>query len=102
MIKQTSAYWSAKFEAGGVAGGPIYKMDEVFADPQVQHNVMSAPIKHPQLGDIGLVNQPVRLSRTPNEMRSVTPECGEHTDEILHELGYQDGQIADLHKRNVV
>ncbi len=102
MIKQTSAYWSAKFEVGGVAGGPIYKMDEVFADPQVQHNVMSAPIKHPQLGDIGLVNQPVRLSRTPNEIRSVTPECGEHTDEILHELGYQDGQIADLHKRNVV
>ena len=102
MIKQTSAYWSAKFEAGGVAGGPIYKMNEVFADPQVQHNVMSAPIHHPKLGDIGLVNQPVRLSRTPNEIRSVTPECGEHTDDILRELGYQDGQIADLKKRNVV
>ncbi len=102
MLKQTSAYWSAAFEAGGVAGGPIYKMNEVFADPQVQHNVMSAPIHHPSLGPIGLVNQPVRLSRTPNEIRSVTPECGEHTDDILRELGYQDGQIADLHQRNVV
>ena len=40
--------------------------------------------------------------RTPHEIRSVTPECGEHTDEILRELGYKDGDIADLHKRNVV
>ena len=102
MIKHDSAYWSTRFEEGGVAGGPIYKMDQVFGDPQVQHNGMSSPIHHPQLGDIGLVNQPVRLSRTPNEIRSVTPDCGEHTDEILHELGYQDGQIADLRKRFVV
>jgi crotonobetainyl-CoA:carnitine CoA-transferase CaiB-like acyl-CoA transferase len=102
MIKQTSAYWSARFEAGGVAGGPIYKMNEVFADPQVQYNVMSAPVHHPQLGDIGLVNQPVRLSRTPHEIRSVTPDCGEHTGDILRELGYEDGQIADLRKRCVV
>ncbi len=102
MIKQTSAYWSARFEAGGVAGGPIYKMNEVFADPQVQFNGMSAPIQHPQLGEIGLVNQPVRLSRTPHEIRSITPDCGEHTDGILRELGYQDGQIADLRKRCVV
>ncbi|MBM3343167.1 MAG: CoA transferase [Betaproteobacteria bacterium] len=102
MIKQTSAHWSARFEQHGVAGGPIYKMNEVFADPQVQHNLMSAPITHPQLGEIGLVNQPVRLSRTPHDIRSLTPECGAHTDEILHELGYQDGHIADLHKRNVV
>jgi crotonobetainyl-CoA:carnitine CoA-transferase CaiB-like acyl-CoA transferase len=63
---------------------------------------MSAPVKHPQLGDIGLVNQPVRLSRTPHEIRSLTPDCGQHTDDILRELGYQDGQIADLRKRCVV
>lgn len=102
MIKQTSAHWTKRFEEMGVAGGPIYKMNEVFDDPQVKYNNMAAPIRHPQLGEIGLINQPVRLSRTPNQIRSITPECGQHTDEILHELGYQDGQIADLRKRNVV
>ena len=77
-------------------------MDEVFADPQVQHNRMAVPVHHPEIGDIELVNQPVRLSRTPHAIREATPDCGEHTDEILHELGYADGQIADLRKRFVV
>ena len=102
MVTKDKAYWTARFEECGVAGGPIYKMDEVFADPQVQYNNMSVPVHIPGVGDVGLINQPFRLSRTPNEIRTVTPECGQHTDEILRELGYQDGDIADLHKRNVV
>ena len=102
MVKRDSAYWTARFEECGVAGGPIYKMDQVFADPQVQYNQMSVPVKHPEIGDIGLINQPFRLSRTPHEIRTVTPACGQHTDEVLRELGYKDGEIADLHKRNVV
>ncbi len=102
MIKNDKAHWTARFEEGGVAGGPIYKMDEVFADPQVQYNKMAVPVTIPGVGDVALVNQPVRLSRTPHEIRSITPDCGEHTDDILRELGYKDGDIADLRKRNVV
>ena len=102
MIKRDSAYWTARFEECGVAGGPIYKMDQVFADPQVQYNKMAVPVELPGNGTIELVNQPVRLSRTPNEIRTATPECGQHTDDILRELGYRDGDIADLRKRNVV
>ncbi len=102
MVQKDKAYWTARFEECGVAGGPIYKMNEVFADPQVIYNKMAAPVTIPGVGDVALVNQPVRLSRTPHEIRSVTPDCGQHTDEILREIGYRDGDIADLHKRNVV
>jgi crotonobetainyl-CoA:carnitine CoA-transferase CaiB-like acyl-CoA transferase len=100
--RRTSREWLAAFEQGSVAGGPIYKMNEVFADPQVEHLGMAVPVKHPVLGDIELVGQPFRLSRTPSEIRSATPECGEHTDEVMHELGYSDEQIADLRRRIVI
>ena len=63
---------------------------------------MAAPLHIPGVGDVAVINQPFRLSRTPHEIRTATPGCGEHTDEILRELGYRDGDIADLHKRNVV
>jgi formyl-CoA transferase len=100
--RKTSAEWIEFFEQHGIASGPIYKMDEVFADPQVKHVKMAAPIKSPKLGDTELVNQPFKLSRTPSELRSAAPECGEHTDDVLRELGYRDGQIADLRKRIVI
>ena len=77
-------------------------MDEVFADPQVQHLDMAAKVHHPVIGDIELVAQPFALSRTPSELRTATPETSEHTDEILHELGYGDADIADLRRRMVI
>jgi len=99
---RTSREWLEVFEQGGVAAGPIYRMDEVFADPQVRHLKMAVPVRHPAMGDIELVGQPVGLTRTPSEIRSATPECGEHTDEILHQLGYRDPEIAGLRQRLVV
>jgi crotonobetainyl-CoA:carnitine CoA-transferase CaiB-like acyl-CoA transferase len=101
-IEHTSAHWMDRFEALGVAGGPIYTMDQVFADPQVRHNGMAVPVQHPQLGQIELVNQPVRLSRTPHEIRSATPGSGEQTDDILRELGLDENRIAALRARHVI
>ena len=100
--RKTSREWIEIFEKNGVASGPIYKMNEVFADAQVKHLKMAAPVKHPTLGDIELVNQPFELTRTPSEVRSAAPECGEHTDEVMRELGYNEEQIADLRQRIVI
>jgi formyl-CoA transferase len=100
--KRTGAEWIERFNAAGVPCGPIYQMDEVFADPQVRHLGMAAPLRREKLGDTQVVNQAVVLSRTPSSMRRETPGKGEHTDEILREFGYDDAAIARLRAGKVV
>jgi formyl-CoA transferase len=63
---------------------------------------MAAPVPHAKLGDIQVVNQAVKLSRTPSRIAHPTPEKGEHTEEILREYGYDDKSIADLRARKIV
>ena len=99
---RTSADWIDLLNAAGVPCGPIYKMDEVFADPQVRHVGIARPVAHPALGDIELVGQAVRLSRTPSRIETASPDRGQHTDAVLAELGYDAAAIADLHARDVV
>jgi crotonobetainyl-CoA:carnitine CoA-transferase CaiB-like acyl-CoA transferase len=99
---KTSADWIALINKAGVPCGPIYRMDEVFADPQVQHLAIAQAVDHPTLGRIDLVGQAVTLSRTPSRLHSPTPERGEHTDAVLRELGYDDEAIAALHREGAV
>jgi len=102
LAARTTAEWSALLNEAGVPSGPIYAMDEVFADPQVQHLGAAASVKHPQLGEIRIVNQVVKLSRTPATIAQATPELGEHTDEILAELGYGAEALDRLRARQVI
>jgi crotonobetainyl-CoA:carnitine CoA-transferase CaiB-like acyl-CoA transferase len=97
-----SEYWVEKLNAAGVPSGPIYTVDQVFADPQVQHLEAAAEVQHPKLGRFKVVNQAVKLSRTGATMAAATPEVGEHTDEILKELGYSAADIRGLRERRVV
>jgi crotonobetainyl-CoA:carnitine CoA-transferase CaiB-like acyl-CoA transferase len=99
---RTTAAWNEILNEAGVPSGPIYTMDQVFADPQVQHQEAAARLQHPRLGEIRIVNQVVKLLRTPASMKRPTPELGEHTQEILAELGYSAEQVAELRERRIV
>jgi len=97
-----NATWIERFNQAGVPCGPIYSIDQTFADPQVRHLGMAESVLSRALGNISLVAQPVNLSRTDSQLVSGAPEAGEQTDEILASLGYSKDTIADFHKREVV
>jgi crotonobetainyl-CoA:carnitine CoA-transferase CaiB-like acyl-CoA transferase len=82
--------------------GPIYSVDQVFADPQVVHLQAAVGVDHPRLGKFRILNQAARLSRTPAAVVSSTPDVGQHTDEVLAELGYSAPEIAALHAKGIV
>jgi crotonobetainyl-CoA:carnitine CoA-transferase CaiB-like acyl-CoA transferase len=101
-VKRTSADWIEHLNAAGVPCGPIYTIDKMFDDPQVQTLGMAQPVVHPQLGRQELLGQGVNLSRTPAQLRTHAPDSGEHTRGILEEFGYDAAAIDDLKKRGVV
>jgi formyl-CoA transferase len=68
----------------------------------VQHLGAATTVQSPALGEIELVSQSIKLSRTPSTIAAAPPERGEHSDEILQSIGYDATEIADFHKRNVV
>ena len=101
-IKRKSAEWIEALEAAGVPCGPIYSIDEMFADPQVQHVGMTHPVSHDELGDINLVGQPINMSRFQPRTGMPTPKSGQHTDDILEEYGYDAETINKLRAQGIV
>jgi formyl-CoA transferase len=91
-----SAHWVELMEEAGVPCGPIYTIDQTFADPQVQHLGIAAPVSHPAKGQFKVVGSPVNVDGTPKNIRRPTPDRGEHTDEVLHSFGYTDAQVRAL------
>lgn len=99
---KTSSEWVEILNAAGVPAGPIYKLDEMFADPQVIETGIARPLDHPKLGQVEILGQPIGLSRTPAQMRRAPPELGEHTDEVLAEAGFAADEIAVLRRSHVI
>jgi crotonobetainyl-CoA:carnitine CoA-transferase CaiB-like acyl-CoA transferase len=102
LSTKTTAEWIKLLNEAGVPSGPINNIDEVFADEQVQHLGIAKPVKHPVVGDIRLVGQAVRLSRTPSQIRTAAHEKGEDSAAILKSLGYDEARIASLRERHVI
>ncbi len=96
------AEWQARFDRAGVPAGPILNVQQSFEDPQVQLLPVVRTVESPKLGTLRLVGHGVNLDRTPPAMRSAAPERGEHTVEVLHELGYADDDIESLRRAGVI
>ena len=85
-----------KLVAADVLTAPINDIEEVVKDPQILHNRMIVPVEHPELGRIDVTGIPIRFYGTPVEVRKHPPMQGEHTREVLAELGYGAAEIETL------
>ncbi len=99
---RTSAEWVELLLANGVPAGPIYSIDQMFDDPQVQHLAIAEQMETEPFGETRAMAQPIRLTRTPSRLAARPPGRGEQTDEILRELGVKDDEIQDLRGRSIV
>jgi formyl-CoA transferase len=99
---RTSREWVEFLSEAGVPCGEINHIDEVFADPQVQHLAIAAAMESHPFGPTHCVGQPVILNRTPSRIVARPPLRGEHSDEILRDHGFGDGEIAALRDRNII
>lgn len=101
-IQRSTAEWVEILNAAGVPCGPIYSVDQIFADAQVQHLGVAQDVPNQEGRPLRLLGQPVTLSRTPSRMAARPPEIGEHTDEILGEFGFSPRDIAELKEADIV
>jgi len=102
LRRRPAAEWIEALNAAGVPCGPILSIDAVFADQQVRHLGMAQTVESPHFGALAIVRSPMNLTRTPPSLRRAAPQPGEHTAEVLRELGFDDGEIERLLARGVV
>jgi len=101
-IKRPNVWWVETLEAAGVPCGPIYSVDQVFADPQVQHLGVATPVDHPRLGRTHMVATPIHLQGLATGVRSVAPLKAEDTDAVLAELGYAADEIDEMRRQGAI
>jgi crotonobetainyl-CoA:carnitine CoA-transferase CaiB-like acyl-CoA transferase len=100
--KRTSAEWEVSLVAKGVPCASVKNYIEFFADPQVTAMEMNPVVEHPLIGRLRLIGVPVNFEKTPGSIQRAAPTLGEHTEEILRELGFDDERIAKLLRERVV
>jgi len=103
MKKKTTAEWVREFDAIGLPCGPLNNVAQAAALPQVKAREMLVEVEHRRIGRFPLPNTPVKLSRTPGGVRGPSPDLGQHTDEVLHDLlGLSDEEIARLREAGAI
>jgi crotonobetainyl-CoA:carnitine CoA-transferase CaiB-like acyl-CoA transferase len=99
---RASADWIGQLEAAGVPVGPINKIGEMLADPQVLARRMVVEVEHPRAGTVKALGLPIKLSETPGSVRRAAPLLGQHTREVLGSLGYSELEIQALERAGAV
>ena len=102
MAVRTSAAWVELLDAAGVPVGPIQTVDQVVEDPQVLARGMIGEVEHPTAGTLRTIGCPVRLTVTPPRVRSAPPTLGQHTNDVLTELGVDPDRVAELRASGAV
>ena len=103
MTMKTTENWLSELNHRGIPCGPINNIDQVFADPQVQHRGMQKTLEHPTAGKVTSVGNPINLSATPVEYDLAPPVLGQHTDEVLKsKLSLGKREIAELRQSGVI
>ena len=99
---QTTGHWVKTLENAGVPCGPIYNIEQVYADPHVQSREMAVPLEHPKSGSISNIGVAVKLSDTPGSVRTPAPLLGQHSEEVLTQFGYADKDVAAFRDAGVL
>jgi formyl-CoA transferase/CoA:oxalate CoA-transferase len=99
---RTSADWVAILNAAGVANGEVRNIGQMLTDPQLAARDMIVTLMHPTAGATRVMGSPIKLSDTPPSLRSAPPMLGQHTNDVLHELGYSDEHIQQLRAARVI
>jgi crotonobetainyl-CoA:carnitine CoA-transferase CaiB-like acyl-CoA transferase len=99
---QPVSHWVELLNRSNIPCGPVYTVPEMFEDEQVRHLGVAAPVVRPDGSTIRVISQPVTLERTPATLQSSAPRIGEHSSEILREVGYSDEEIGALEAEGVI
>jgi len=99
---KTTSYWVEYLNERSVPCGEINSIDEVFNNPQIRHLGIAQKVNSTERGEIELVGQPIDMSRTPSSLSLPPPTCGEHSDEILGNLGLDDSEISSLRAADII
>jgi formyl-CoA transferase len=102
FVQKTTEHWLRILDAAGVPSGPLRFTEELLEDEQVLENGYVVSVDHPLMGPVRMAGPMIQMSETPLEVHGPSPTLGQHTDEVLHELGYDAARIDDLRARGVV